>query len=434
MKIAIAGFGLEGRTNYDYWNTPDNQLTIVDAREQLDDLPEGVPTLLGADAFSELSGFDLVIRTAGLAPSKIKTDGKVWSATNEFFVKCPAPIIGVTGTKGKGTTVSMISSMLSATGKTVHVVGNIGVPALSELPKISAEDIVVFEMSSFQLWDIERSPQLAVVLMIEPDHLNVHSGFDDYVVAKANIRLHQKPGDYCLYHPTNQFSRQIGLMNVEDGHSSSGRYGVPDDGHVYVSKGTFWVGDQPIFSIDAVQLPGAHNLENACAAISAALRFTDDVVSVEQGLRSFEGLPHRLEFVRELDGVRYYNDSFSSAPGATAAAVRAYTEPEIVVLGGIDKGADFTDMAEAIKSSPNIKQLIIIGEIRHKLADFLVSQGVDSPIDVSEAHTMPEIVRLAKNYASSGDVVILSPGCASFDMFKDFYDRGTQFREVVLGL
>ena len=168
MKIAIAGYGVEGRANYEYWNTPENQVVIVDERDiPTNELPSiDTSVITGTDAFARLEGYDMVVRTAGLAPSKIRTDGKIWSSTNEFFEKCPAPIVGVTGSKGKGTTSSLIAGILRAAGKKVHLLGNIGVPALSALSEIEPDDIVVYELSSFQLWDIKRSPNVAVVLHI----------------------------------------------------------------------------------------------------------------------------------------------------------------------------------------------------------------------------------------------------------------------------
>lgn len=429
MKIAIAGYGLEGKASLSYWNTPENELTVVDERESIDDLPSDVKSILGSDAFTKLNGFDLVVRTAGLAPSKIVTDGKIWSATNEFFAKCPAPIIGVTGTKGKGTTASLIASIAKAAGKNVHLVGNIGTSAIDVLSRVTPDDVVVFELSSFQLWDIEKSPHIAVVLMIEQDHLDVHHSFEEYIAAKANIRRYQQEGDYCVYHPTNELSHKIAVELGKKGEAA--RYGIADDSQVYVKENTFFVQDTAICSVDALQIPGVHNQENACAAISAALKLGIGYQAIEQGLRSFQGLPHRLELVRELDGVAYYNDSFSSAPGASIAAIRAFTQPEIIILGGTDKGADFGDLARTIRESPHIKQVILVGVIRHILADLLKDQGVETRIVVSDATTMQEIIQQARESAVSGDVIILTPGCASFDMFKNFYDRGDQFRRLV---
>lgn len=428
MKIAIAGYGAEGKANYTHWDTPENELTIVDERETLDGLPGDARTLLGAGAFEKLSGFDLVVRTASLAPRKIKTDGKVWSATNEFFAHCPAPIIGVTGTKGKGTTASLIASILKAAGKTIHLVGNIGTPALDILPQITADDIVVFELSSFQLWDLEKSPEVAVILLIEADHLNIHEDFAEYVESKANIRRYQSEESFCVYHPTNEYSRHIAES------ASKGkrvRYAIPTDGGVYVRDEMFRQAEHIICSVDALQLLGEHNRENACAALTVAKFFDIADATIEAGLRAFSGLPHRLEFIRELDGVKYYNDSFSSAPSATVAAIKSFTQPEVIIIGGTDKGSDFTELVTAIEESNNIKTIVLIGKIRFKLAEILKSVANNIEVHVSNEQTLAPIVEIARSRSQSGDVIILSPACASFDMFKDFYDRGDQFRTIV---
>lgn len=430
MKIAIAGYGIEGEANYAYWNTPGNEVTIVDAKTVLDrPLPEGAFTILGDDAFGQLDGFDMVVRTAGLNPNKIKTDGKIWSSTNEFLVQCPAPIIGVTGTKGKGTTSSLIKSILGAAGKNVHLVGNIGVAPLGALPDIESDDVVVFEMSSFQLWDVQKSPNIAVVLMIEADHLNVHADFEDYVGAKANIRRYQGQDDHCIYHPTNLQARRIAMTS--DWQSNARRYGIQEEGQVYVKSNTFFVQDTPICDIGAVQIPGQHNVDNTCAAISAALHFTADYEAIERGIRAFEGLPHRIEFVRELEGVLYYNDSFSSAPGATIAAIKSFEQQEILILGGTDKGADFLELTNVLAVKDNIKKIIVMGEIREKLANLIAEKAPHVEVEITDLQTLKPIVDRAVSIAVTGDVVVLSPGCASFDMFRDFYDRGDQFRKIV---
>jgi len=433
MKIAIAGYGREGEANYAYWSkNPENEVTIVDQKEVPDlPIPEGALTILGADAFERLDGFDIVVRTAGLAPHKIRTDGKIWTATNEFFLQCPAPIVGVTGTKGKGTTSSMITSILEAAGKKVHLLGNIGTAALGALDDINASDIVVFEMSSFQLWDIERSPHVAVVLGIEPDHLNVHIDMEDYVTAKGGIRRFQTADDLCIYHPLNEYARLIALSNPN---APMRRYGIAADGGAYEQDGHFMVGEHIICSTSVMQVPGKHNIENACAAISVAkyLHVSDD--DIARGLESFEGLPHRLERVRELDGVTYYNDSFSSAPAATVAAINAFTDPEIVIVGGIDKGSDFTELIGTVAAHDNVKEVVLIGEYREALKDLFSKNESGTTVTVLDAKTMLEIVEYTRDRAAAGDIVLLSPGCASFDMFRDFYDRGDQFRSIVMSL
>lgn len=432
MKIVIAGYGLEGESSYKYWSLdPTNEIVIADQNPISKDLPPNAKTIIGPDAFDNLHGYDLIIRTAGLHPNKIKTDGKIWSATNEFFAKCPAQIIGVTGTKGKVTTASLIASILEAAGRTVWLLGNIGYPSLDSLPKIKPDDFVVYELSSFQLWDLEKSPHAAVCLLIEPDHLNVHDDFADYVNAKARIRKFQTDGDILVYHPTNVFSAQI--ANSTD-KGTIQRYAIPDDGAVYEKDSWFMQNEQKICSLSALQLIGRHNVENACAALSIAKFLGISDIDIENGLKNFPGLPHRLEFVRELDGVKYYNDSFSSAPPATLAAIKSFDQPEILILGGTDKGGDFHELAYELSFRKNIKKVILIGEMRHSLEKILGEFVNKYELEVVDFQTLKPIVELARNSAKPGDVILLSPGCASFDMFLNFYDRGDQFRAIVNNL
>ena len=436
MKIAIAGYGAEGESNYNYWDTPENQVVIVDESEPSRPVPVDASVIVGEDAFSKLEGYDLVIRTAGLAPRKIKTDGKVWSATNEFFAMCPAPVIGVTGSKGKGTTSSLIASILRAAGRNVHLVGNIGVPALDVLPDIQPDDIVVYELSSFQLWDVEKSPHVAVVLMIEPDHLDVHLDMDEYVNAKANIRRYQTCDDVCLYHPTNEHSRRIAMTDIgisSEAQDAICRYAIEDDGQVYVENDTFMIRGESICSVGALQLPGKHNIENACAAISAALAAENiDKDAIEQGLRDFTGLAHRLKLVREINGVKYYDDSIATTPGSAIAAMRAFEQPKILILGGSSKGASFDELA-TLASQSNVKTAVLIGDEADKIEGALKQAGVQS-INLGTDVIMSEIVATASQQAVSGDVVILSPSCASFGMFKNYSDRGDQFIAAVNAL
>lgn len=429
MRIAIAGYGQEGESSYKYWSKdPSNQITIFDQKEPTRPIVEGVDTIIGEEAFRHLNGFDMVVRTAGLSPYKLKTDGKVWSATNEFFAKCPAPIIGVTGTKGKGTTASLIASILEAAGKKVWLLGNIGIPALDYLDKIKPSNIVIYELSSFQLWDLEYSPHVAVVLRVEPEHLDVHVDFEDYVRAKANIRKHQKSNDFCIFHPTNHYSRQIAeSANIGQAYP----YGTPNNRGVYDKNGDFYQNEQKICSVKSLQLIGGHNVENACAAVSVAKLYGVSNNDIEKGLTGFKGLPHRLEFVRQTDGISYYNDSFSSSAPATVAAIKSFTQPEILIIGGIDRGGDFAEMTDEIAKRNNIKAIIIIGVIRNKLYKMISDKNSSLKIISTDALLMRDIVGLARQQAAVGDVVILSPGCASFDMFKNFYDRGDQFKEEV---
>lgn len=425
MKIAIAGYGLEGKASFNYWNTPDNKVTIVDERNDVPDLPEGVATIVGSEAFSRLAEFDLIIRSPSINPKKLSYGDKVWSATNEFFAKSPAEIIGVTGTKGKGTTCSLIASILRAAGKTVHLVGNIGTPALAELPKIQPKDVVVYELSSFQLWDIKKSPQTAVILPVEPDHLDVHDDWDDYVVAKANIARFQYPPDETIYHPGNEVSKQI----AED--SRAIRVPYLSETSTYVKDGWFWLGETKLCSTDSLRLPGQHNIENACAAIAAVAAFMKDeeigfAEAVKRGLSTFDGLPHRLKFVAERKGVKYYDDSIATTPSAAMAAVSAFSEGKIIILGGKSKGGSYDELLQLCERTGT--KVITIGAIGRHLTDLCAQHGV---VCRYVDGLMDEVVAAADEMAVRGDVVLLSPAAASFDQYDNYAARGDQFIAAV---
>lgn len=405
MKIAIAGYGVEGKANYAYWRDR-GEVTIVDEREFLDDAPQGVSTILGSGAFLKLEGFDLVVRTAGLAPYKIKTDGKIWSATNEFFANCPAPIIGVTGTKGKGTVSSWIASILEAAGKKVHLVGNIGRPAIEVINQVGRNDIVVYELSSFQLWDIRKSPHVAVILPIEADHLDVHLDFDDYISAKQHIVIEQNDSDIVIFHDGNEWSRKIAELSSADKHIAY----------------PFNLGELA----DCVKLPGVHNFENASAAVAAARQFTDDKIAIKRGISEFTGLPHRLKFVAEKNGVRYYDDSIGTTVGSSIAAINSFSQPKVIILGGSSKGTSYDEVVKACRDSDT--KVLAIGQTGAEIAELCHQYGVVvERID----GLMDDVVKKANEIAHEGDVVILSPASASFDQYKNYADRGDKFIAAV---
>lgn len=427
MKIAIAGYGQEGAANYKYWKAKGDTVTIFDDKTPSMPLPEGAQAICEPSATTRISGYDLIIRTAGLSPAKLPLGAKTWSGTREFFEKCPAVIVGVTGTKGKGTTSSMITEILRASHRTVHLIGNIGTPAIETLSSIKADDIVVFELSSFQLWDLEQSPHIAVVLGIEPDHLDVHVSYENYVAAKANIAAHQKEDDLLIYHAHNDMSALIAERSPGR-HISYGAGGI-----VTVRDGFFYYGDNKLCATSVMQVPGAHNIENACAAIAAVWPYVEDPEIIARGLRHFTGLPHRIEKIRTLDGVSYYDDSFSSAPRATVVAVQAFTAPTILILGGYDRGIDLLPLARALAQTPNIKKILCIGATREKLASVLTVAN-ETRYEVLDSTQFPDIIKRARELATPGDVVLLSPGAASFDMFKNFTERGEKFKEIVMNL
>lgn len=429
MKIAIAGYGMDGESSYRYWASDSaNEITIVDEHQPVRTIPSGVDTIIGEGAFGKLEDFDLVIRTAGLSPKKIRTNGKIWSSTNEFFKACPTKIIGVTGTKGKGTMASLIASIFESAGKKVWLVGNIGVSALDILNQIGSEDIVIFELSSFQLWDIELSPHIAVVGMIEPDHLNVHDNMDDYIEAKSNIRKYQADDDLCIYHPTNHYAKDIATSNDR---GRIERYGIADDGAVYERGGEFIQNGEIICSTSLLQLIGNHNIENACAALSVVKEYEVSIDEIEEGLRSFKGLPHRLQFVREVGGVRYYDDSIATTPSSAIAALRSFTQPVVIILGGSSKGSDFSDLAVELLHSQ--AYAILIGDEAQTIAGACDVAGFKNYEKIDNVN-MATIVQSIHAKAKPGSVVLLSPSSASFGLFKDYADRGDQFIAAVNAL
>lgn len=428
MNIAIAGYGVEGKASLAYWQARGDTITVLDECN-VSDVPHGVPVVSGPQAFDMLERFDMVIRTASLRPDKLHSARRVWSATNEFFTECPAPIIGVTGTKGKGTTASLIAAILRATGRTVHLVGNIGVAALEVLPGIAPDDVVVYELSSFQLWDLERSPRIAVVLMVEPDHLDIHSDFDEYLSTKANITRYQTDTDVVVYHPTNEYAQTIALQSA----ARKVRYGTMLDGGVYVSSDKFFVQTDPICSVSVLQIAGVHNLENACAAISAVLAYEPQLrskeVEIEQGLRAFEGLPHRLKFIREVRGVKYYDDSIATTPGSAIAALHSFSEPKVIILGGSDKGISYDNVIMACQQTGS--SIVATGMTGETIAQLAQAAGVTCRRVIGQ---MDEAVEAAAELAQIGGVVILSPASASFDQYSDYADRGNQFIAAVQSL
>ncbi len=454
MKIAIAGYGVEGKASYDYWAAdPSNELTILDERADGEgaDFPADAHVVLGPGVFDKLDNFDLVIRTAGLAPHKLNTTAKIWSATNEFFEKCEAHIIGVTGSKGKGTTASFVASMLRQAGKTVWMVGNIGVPALEVLHQISPDDIVVYELSSFQLWDLQYSPRKSIVLFIEPDHLDVHRDFNEYVQAKARIVAAHGADDTVIYNADNIHARAIAQT------SKGTKIPYPHAKSAYIKNGFFWYGSKKLCPTSAVQLRGEHNLLTAVAAIDADWEYTQDAAVIEAGLKAFAGLPHRLAFVRQVHSVSYYDDSIATTPTAAIAGLRAFgDQPKVLIVGGSYKGSDFAPLANELTAHD--VWVLLIGDEAQRIAKACDTAGFTQyeimtaaaktgaikaaaanleadPVKADAAQTlMQRVVARAAQLATHGGVVVLSPAAASFGLFKNYADRGEQFIAAVNSL
>jgi UDP-N-acetylmuramoylalanine--D-glutamate ligase len=431
MKIAILGFGLQGRAAYEYWRQG-NDITVCDANEQ-SDVPTDAHSHLGKVYLQHLDQFDLIVRSPAVHPSDIVSNNspaileKVTTVTNEFFKVCPSKnIIGVTGTKGKGTTSSLIAKMLEADGKRVHLGGNIGTPPLDMLKaSIQPDDWVILELANFQLIDLKYSPRIALCLMVVPEHLDWHADSDEYFTAKSQLFRYQTPQDYAVYYAKNEVSQRIGNTGVGQKIPYMAAPGAT------VTDNTIVIDDQSICLVSDLKLLGRHNWQNVCAAVTTTWQITQNVEALRSALTNFSGLEHRLEFVRELDDVRYYNDSFGTTPETAVVAIQAFEQPKVIILGGSDKGADYGALAKVVAEG-NVRQAILIGEQAERLEKALAEAGFT---DVTPGgQTIDEIVAVARAAAQPGDIVVLSPACASFDMFQNYKDRGEQFVKAVRAL
>lgn len=434
MKIAILGYAGQGQSAREHWDQTGNELTVCD-RDPNVDLPPGVASRLGDDYLKDLDEFDLLIRTPALHPRDIQSANpdspdildKVTTVTNEFFKVCPTKnIIGVTGTKGKGTTSTLIAKMLEATGKTVHLGGNIGIPPLELLKNgINADDWVVLELANFQLIDLKYSPRFGVCLMVEPEHLDWHSDINDYIAAKQQMFTHQAADDIAVYYAKNDNSKTV--VSVSPGQKKP--YFAPPG--ATVENKNIIIGDQTICRTDELRILGQHNWQNACAAVTLVWQIAPDTEAIRQVLTTFSGLPFRLELRRELDGIRYYNDSFASAPDACQAALQAVEGPKVLIVGGFERGLNLSELAKDFKArEQEVRHVLVIGATAERIAENLKRAGFTN-FTISKTKAMEEIVEAARQLARPGDAVVLSPGFASFDMFKNFEDRGLQFNEAV---
>lgn len=448
MKIGIVGWGLEGQSAFRFYGAEHEYLIV--SEEPRDDFPmqdrkirvqalsgQRQPGLTGnVDDLSYLDGLefcDKIIYTAPAAKNLEKRFGqdkdfwaKATTIQHIFFQEVRTRnIIGVTGTKGKGTTSTLVFEMLKAAGKRAFLGGNIGVPVLDFVRDVSPDDWVVLELSNFQLYNLTYSPHIAVCLMIVSEHMDWHPDMTDYTEAKANLFRHQKPDDIAIYFSANEYSTKIA--------SYSPGIKIPyfRKPGAYVDDAKIMIGGEEIIDKSEVKLLGEHNLQNICAALTAVWQITQDKDAIRRALANFSGLEHRLEFAGEIDGVKYIDDSFGTTPDTAIVAMKAFEQPKIIILGGSDKGADFAVLAKEIKSS-SVRHVIVIGQIADKIVAALQAAGYN---DITTGlGDMKAIVDKARQLAKPGDVVLLSTGAASFGMFKNYKDRGEQFKQAVQAL
>ncbi|MFL0252117.1 UDP-N-acetylmuramoyl-L-alanine--D-glutamate ligase [Clostridium neuense] len=444
-KTAVVGMGISNRPLIHFLVKLGAKVTAFDkkSKEQLgnDVISEfekvGVKLELGENYLSRLNGFDVIFKTPSMridseALLKAKEEGAYITSEMEEFIKyCPAKIFGVTGSDGKTTTTTLIYNMLKEEGYTAWVGGNIGIPLFSKIEEIKASDKVVLELSSFQLMTIDVSPEVAVVTNLSPNHLDIHKDMNEYIEAKKNIFRYQNENDALVLNMDNDITR--GMVKEAKGKVLLFSRKEKVEKGAYYSNDKLYLFGKEVCDKDDIVIKGMDNVENYMTAFCAV---SDDVSieNMKKVARTFSGVEHRREFVRELDGVKYYNDSIASSPTRTLSGLNAYGKPVILIAGGYDKHIPFEPLAE--KGYDKIKTLILVGNTKYKIKEvfdkFEKEKGVKIPIIMTE--TFEEAVDAARKVAEKEDIVTLSPACASFDMFPNFEDRGKKFKSLVNAL
>ena len=381
---------------------------------------------------------DVIFRTPGLRPDApelkaARARGSVITSEMEvFFQVCPCPIIAVTGSDGKTTTTTIIAELLRAAGHTVHVGGNIGHPLLAEAGSIRPTDWAVLELSSFQLMTMTRSPHIAVLTNLAPNHLDVHKSMDEYVWAKENIFRHQQPGDIAVFNLDNAITRELSARAPGRALYFSRREepenGVFLRGSAVISRRDGQ--ERQIMTTEDIRLPGVHNVENYMAAIAAVDGLVPDDV-IRTFARTFNGVEHRIELVRTWRGVRFYNDSIASSPSRTIAGLRSFREKVILIAGGYDKHIPFDVLGPEVVE--HVKLLILCGATAGKIRAAVEQAPGYRPghPEILDVTPFQKAVETARDRAVPGDVVTLSPACAAFDQFRNFMERGKTFKAIV---
>jgi UDP-N-acetylmuramoylalanine--D-glutamate ligase len=426
QKIAVLGIGLEALDLLDWLktNSKDCAITLFDQNpliKQKHKIKGKYQYSVGKNYLNQgLTNFDIIFRSPGFyrlhpALKKAQQAGvTILSPTKLFFDLCPSRIIGVTGTKGKGTTTTLIHTLLTSAEKTSYLAGNIGKPFLKLLPLLKSSDWVCLELSSFQLQDLTKSPHISVLLNITSEHLNVHQSTNEYRLSKTSLVKFQKSTDHAVINKDYTVTRKMAKLTSAKLHLFS-RFNLKLDR----SK---------------VKLRGDHNLENISAAMTVAKIIGLSQAETLRTIYQFKGLEHRLEEVRTVKGVTFYNDSFSTTPETAIAAIKSFSEPTTIILGGSDKGSDYTQLSRVIVKAKNIKTIILIGQMASKIKTHIEKAGSFKGEYLTKIKTMAQAVKLSFSHSAPGSVVILSPACASFGMFLNYKDRGKQFKDAVKAL
>ena len=445
-KIAIIGLGVSNIPLIDYMYEKKAKVTVFDDRE-FEKIPEEITKKIenykfeysfGKDNLKKLKNFDIIFRSPSCLPTRVELveeekRGALVTTEIEMLMKmCPCKIVGVTGSDGKTTTTSLIYSILKEAGYNTYLGGNIGTPLFTKISEIKPKDIVVLELSSFQLMGMKVSPHIGVITNITPNHLNIHKDYQEYIDAKKNIFKYQKENDIIVLNYDNAITRECAKEALGKVVYFSGKNKL-EDGLIVDEKIIKECKDgirKHLLDTQEVLLRGEHNYENIATALAATRTLVDTDIAIK-AIKKFKPVEHRLEFVREINKVKWYNDSVSSSPTRTIAGLKSFDEEIVLIAGGYDKNLDYTPIAKPIID--NVKALILMGQTSGKIFEAVKEEleKQNKKLKIYMCNSLEETVNLAKKVAEPNQIVLFSPASASFDMFKNFADRGIQFKNLV---
>ena len=445
-KVAVIGLGVSNLPLLEYLYNLSSKVTVFDDRT-IEQIPKevmdkittyGFEFSFGENNLSKLVGFDLIFRSPSCMPTKKelveeeKRGAIVTSEIEMLMEMAPCKIIGVTGSDGKTTTTSLIYEIVKTAGYNTHLGGNIGYPLFTKLGEMQEDDIIVLELSSFQLMNMTVSPDISVITNVSPNHLNIHKDYEEYIEAKKNIFKNQKEDGVLVLNYDNEITRECKKeANGKVVYFSSKE--KLDNGIIVDNDVIKECEDRlrkHIINTKDIHLRGMHNYENVAAAIAATKSFVD-MDTIVEAIKNFKGVAHRIEFIRELDGVKWYNDSIGTSPTRTMAGLKSFEEDIILIAGGYDKHLEYEPLAKPIVDK--VKALILIGQTSAKIHEAVSKelQNQGKELDIYQCNEFSEIVKVAKKVAKPGQVVLFSPASASFDLFKNFEERGNTFKKLV---
>lgn len=443
-NVAVVGIGVSNKPLIHFLVKLGAKVTAFDkkSKDQLGDTYDelmniGVNAVLGEGYLDKLTGFQVVFKTPSMRFDnpvlvRAKEEGAYITSEMEEFIKyCPAKIFGVTGSDGKTTTTTLIYNILKEEGYKAWVGGNIGTPLFAEIENINKEDKVVLELSSFQLMKMEYSGNVAVVTNLSPNHLDMHKGMEEYVEAKKNIFKYQGEKDLLILNRDNDITNGMVSEAKGDVRQFSIKEIIEDGG--YFKDEILYIKGKPVCKKDEIKILGMHNVENLLAAFCATYEEVS-IESMKKVATNFTGVEHRTEFIREIEGIKYYNDSIASSPTRTLAGLKSFHKPVVLIAGGYDKNIPFEPLAE--EGYSKIKALVLLGVTKNKIKDAFEKVMEDKKVNIPIylVNSLEEAVEKAREVAEKGDIITLSPACASFDMFPNFEVRGNKFKEIINSL